>query len=174
MARLSGWRPMSEADLTAVVAVADSVHSGLKERLEVFAERLALYPAGCLVLSRHGEIAGYAISHPIRRFDPPSLDQVIGALAPDADEYFLHDVALAPAMRGSGEGAAGVRRLLRIGQAFATTALISVYGTRGFWARFGFAPSGRDMSAKLRPYGPGAVYMVRDNVAHPVPSDGRD
>jgi hypothetical protein len=54
-------------------------------------------------------------------------------------------------------------RLLDLASDFDTTALVSVYGTVGFWSRFGFAPSAEDMTGKLLPYGADATYMVRPN-----------
>jgi len=158
-----GWRGMREGDLDAVLALADATHPDLPEGRAMFAERLALYPAGCLVLDDDGGIGGYAVSHPIRRSEPPALGALLGSLPADTDQFYIHDVAIAPSRRGAGAAATGVARLLALGEEFETTALVSVYGTATFWSRFGFAPSGEDMAAKLRPYGAGAVYMVRFN-----------
>src|SRR5690606_21990778 len=43
----------------------------------------------------------------------------------------------------------------------ASTALISVYGTTGFWNRFQFRETPLTDPAKLLPYGEDAVFMVR-------------
>lgn len=156
------WRGMTAADLAGVMVVADAVHPGMPEDRVVFAERVALYPAGCLVLQMpDGEIAGYAISHPILSGEPPKLDSLLGAIGADAREYYIHDVALLPKLRGSGLAKAGILRLLDHARAFDSVALISVYGTGEFWGRFGFAKSARDMRSKLAAYGADAVYMSR-------------
>jgi hypothetical protein len=157
------WRAMRSDDLDAVLNLADTSHPDLPESREVFAERLALYPAGCLVLDDDGYLGGYAVSHPIRRSEPPTLGTLIGSLPPNADQFYIHDVVIAPSRRGLGAAASGVVRLLSLASEFETSALISVYGTAAFWSRFGFAPSPEDMTAKLRPYGADAVYMVRSN-----------
>lgn len=157
------WRPMRASDLRAVLDVSNAVHPDLPEGEAVFAERLALFPEGCLVLADGATIEGYALSHPIRRFRPPALNSLLGALPADADDYYIHDVVVAPWRRGGGHAAIGVRRLLAIASAYETTSLVSVYGTAAFWARFGFRPASRDMAAKLRPYGANAVYMLRRN-----------
>lgn len=157
------WRPMREHDLAAVLDVANAVHQGLPEREVVFAERLSLFPEGCLVLSGGTTVEGYAVSHPIRRFRPPALDTLLGGLPHHADDYYIHDVAVAPRRRGGGHAAAAIDRLLDLARAYETASLVSVYGTAEFWARFGFAPATRDMGDKLSAYGASAVYMLRRN-----------
>ncbi len=152
---------MRTADLDAVEALGDRIHPGLPESRAVFAERLALFPDGCWVLDGPEGIVGYAISHPIRAFAPPALDTLLGALPADATQFYIHDFALAPEARGTGAAAAGVSALLRVAERYATAALVSVYGTAPFWSRFGFVASGKDMGAKLAPYGADAVFMVR-------------
>ena len=51
------WRPMTAADLSAMLSVADIVHPNYPEDPAVFEERLALFPAGCLVLEHHPLLA---------------------------------------------------------------------------------------------------------------------
>lgn len=159
---MSAWRPMAADDLDAVEALGGRVHPGLPESRAVFAERLALFPAGCFVLESVDGIGGYAISHPIRRNEPPSLDTLLGSLPPDASQYYIHDLVVAPEARGSGAAATGVARLLSEAARYPTSALVSVYGTAPFWRRFGFREMKVTM-AKLAPYGAGAVFMLRDN-----------
>lgn len=157
------WRAMRAADLPEVMAVADAVHLGLPEDQAVFAERMALYPEGCLVLQMpDGEIAGYAISHPIVAGQPPQLNSFLGEIGAEAGEYYIHDVALLPKLRGSGLAKVAILKLLQQARGFDRVALVSVYGTADFWGRFGFAKSPRDMSAKLAAYGADAVYMTRE------------
>lgn len=157
------WRGMAAADLPAVHALSERIHPELPEGPEIFANRLAVYPAGCLVLDAEGTIAGYAVSHPIRRDAPPPLATLLPAIAPDADTFYIHDLVVAPERRGRGEAALGVRRLLLLAEAYPQAALISVYGTGGFWGRFGFDVVAQDrMRDKLTPYGPDAVYMIRN------------
>ena len=159
----AAWRAMEAADLDAVMALAGRCHPALPESRAVFAERLALFRQGCLVLDGPSGVAGYAIAHPIRRSEPPALGMLLGSIATDADQFYLHDVVVAPELRGRGASAMAVDRLLDLGGAYPTTALVSVYGTAGFWSRFGFRPAGRGMSEKLRAYGDDAVFMERRN-----------
>ncbi|MEX6505300.1 GNAT family N-acetyltransferase [Jiella sp. M17.18] len=156
------WRQMRRQDLAAVVTLADWVHAKLPEDLRVFAERLDLFPPGCLVLDAGDHIAGYAVAHPWRMTGPPKLDTLIGRLPEPADCLYIHDVALDPAVRGQGAATGAVERLLALAQDYPAAALVSVYGTTGYWARFGFTDaSGRIPAEALQPYGGDACWMVR-------------
>lgn len=155
------WRPMQAQDLPAVMAVANIIHPDLPEDEAVFAERRALFPQGSWVVEKAGEIMGYAVSHPIPPETPPALNARLHAIPPEATDYYIHDVALLPSLRGSGLARQGVETLLQVARDYDTCALVSVYGTRDFWGRFGFVPSPKDMTEKLQPYGEGAVFMQR-------------
>ncbi len=155
------WRPMRREHLASVLALANAVHEGLPESEAVFAERLRLFPRGCLVLAGDETIDGYAVSHPIRRFEPPALNTMLGTVPAGADDYYIHDVVVAPSRRGGGHAAKGVNRLLDIAREYETASLISVYGTAGFWSRFGFVAASECMKNKLLAYGAHAIYMVR-------------
>lgn len=166
------WRNMTQTDLPGVSALADVVHPGLPEGPEMLAERLRLYPQGCRVLAQAGgPVQGYAISHPILPFEPPALDSLLGEISPAARQYYLHDIVLDPALRGGGHARMVIEALLAQAADYDSTALVSVYGTAGFWARFGFAVSPRDMAAKLAPYGKGAVFMTRPGSDIPAATD---
>ena len=165
MAQGNGWRAMRRWDLTDVAMVAAKVHPELPESVEVFAERLRLFAAGCLVLERGGCVIGYAISHPINPNTPPALNAMLGEIPASADQYYIHDIAILPEARGAGQAREAVEVLLRVAERYRSAALVSVYGTAEFWARFGFTPAAEDMTAKLAAYGADAVYMVRDQAA---------
>ncbi|MCD2470206.1 GNAT family N-acetyltransferase [Jiella sp. MQZ9-1] len=156
------WRAMRRGDLDAVADLADRIHPDLPEDRAVFAERLPLYPSGCRVLASDAEIAGYALAHPICYPHPPALNTLIGALPPLGDALYIHDVAIAPDMRGGGHAAAAIRALLALGAAFPRCCLISVYGTAPFWRRFGFTDASCDCApGALAAYGADALWMVR-------------
>ena len=104
---MHSWRPMRAEDLAAVTAISDAVHGRFTEPMAIYAERLALYPAGCRVLAGDA-VAGYLISHPWYRDSPPKLGAMLGTIPADADAYYLHDLALLPAARGSGGGKAAL------------------------------------------------------------------
>ncbi|KFA70724.1 hypothetical protein S40288_11283 [Stachybotrys chartarum IBT 40288] len=160
---------MTINDVQGLLLVADEVHPGLPERDVVFAERVNLFPGGCMVLvdSQSNKVCGYAISHPIRHSQPPALDSLLGEIGSDADQYYIHDVAILPGLRGRGLAADVIGKLIAVAEAghYATTCLVSVYGTSPFWRRFGFEPVPVDkaLSEKLRDYGDDATYLLREN-----------
>ena len=164
---MASWRKMTTGDLHAVLRVAEKIHPDLPESESVYAERLKLFPDGCFVLMVRDEMHGYAISHPIRHQQPPALDSLLGEIAPDADQYYIHDLAVLPTVRNQGLAAKGIGALLEVAGPYSTTCLISVYGTAPFWARFGFVPElvGGALAGKLLKYGEDATYLVRQNIA---------
>lgn len=160
------WVPLKNDDTKHLMRVADTVHPGLPEREEVFRERRDLFPSGCHALYRDDEFCGYVISHPIRRYQPPALDTLLVEIASDADQYYIHDFAIVPELRGKGYAQACMEKILAVAGGYATTSLISVYGTGQFWERHGFSRVQVDstLAEKLKHYGEDAVYMERQNI----------
>jgi GNAT superfamily N-acetyltransferase len=150
---------MREADLAAVSAISDAVHGRFTEPVAVYAERLALYPSGCRVLERDGEVAGYVIAHPWHRDVPPKLGAMLGGIPADADAYYLHDIALLPDARGSGVGKAALdfARAQARALGLSDIALMAVGGADRFWAARGFAYVPRDVDPS---YGADAYLML--------------
>lgn len=159
------WRPMAEADLDGVVAVAAGAFPDHPEDRACFVNRLALHPAGCKVLADEaGGVAGYLISYPWRADDAPALNVVLSGLPEAPKVYYLHDLALTPAARGGGHAAAGVALAAQAARDadLSTVTLTAVNGAGPFWARQGFAPRHTPaMAAKLAGYGADATYMIR-------------
>lgn len=155
---------MTEADLPEVTAIGRAVHPGLPEDPGVFAERLRLYPPGCLVLLSAGGIAGYAIGHPWRLGPPPKLNTLLLRLPQAPDTFYIHDLALLAPARGAGAGGALVRRLAQRARraGMSTLSLVGVSGSLGFWRRQGFDAAGdAALQHGLASYGDAARFMVR-------------
>ncbi|MCA8930138.1 MAG: GNAT family N-acetyltransferase [Alphaproteobacteria bacterium] len=157
---------MEPADLPAVERIGGIVHPLFPERPEVPAERLGLFPGGCLVAASSMGPMGYAVAHPWVTGAPPALDVLLGSLPPQADCLYLHDVALLPQLRGSGLGAQLVGMLVALAgtRGLARLALTAVGGSAGYWQRHGFAAweaGDAALAGKLASYGGDAVYMVR-------------
>lgn len=163
------WRSLSANDIHNLVRVAGKIHPDLPEDDEVFAERVELFPEGCLALVEEGddgdELCGYIISHPIIRRQPPALNKRLGKIAPNADQYYIHDLVILPRARGCGLAQECLEKVFAIAGQFSTTSLVSVYGTASFWGRFGFLPETVDenLRKKLAEYGEDAVYLERRN-----------
>jgi GNAT superfamily N-acetyltransferase len=161
------WRPMVVADLPVVERVAEVVHPGYPESGAVPAERLSLFPAGCLIAENgQGAVLGYAVSHPGQLGRPPALDSLLGRISPDADCLYLHDVALLPEARGLGlgESLVDLLRALAARSGFPLLALTAVNRSTPYWRRRGFSDYSGDgmLAAKLASYGGDAVYMISE------------
>lgn len=163
--KTSRWREMTSADLPAVARVAAIVHPLYPEADAVFAERLRLYPSGSRVLvDDAGAVQGYAASHPWRQGAIPPLDSLLGSLPPDADSYYIHDIAVLPAARGQGAAqdcvAALADHAARAG--FVTMSIVAIAGTQAFWEKQGFRVVDLpELTAKLASYDSAARYMRR-------------
>jgi len=159
------WRPMTVQDLAQVQVLADTIHLDHPEDAQVFAERLRLYPQGCLALEDDGRLIGYAVTHPWHFGAPPALDSLLRAIPADATTYYVHDVALLPEARGKGHAVQAGERLARHARdsGFSNLSLVAVNNSQPFWGRLGFrVATVPGLEAKLLTYGPGAALMVRD------------
>ena len=155
---------MRAADLPGMIEIAAIVHPGLPERIEVLAERLALYPSGCHVLPDGdpdtGTIAGYLVSHPWHAGLPPALDTFLSALPATPGTYYIHDLALHPSRHGTGAASAILRPTLAACTEGAE--LVAVNRSTAFWQHHGFRPATTPAIAeKLRGYGADAIFMRR-------------
>jgi GNAT superfamily N-acetyltransferase len=154
---------MTPSDLAAVSVIAARVHPDYPEDDAVFAERLALYPAGCFVLANGTEAQGYLISHPWHRGRPPALNALLGALPAPATTYYVHDLALLPQARGSGAAGAIVATLIRhaADQRHKNISLVAVNNSVQFWQRQGFRiHDDAALTAKLASYDAQARYLL--------------
>ncbi|MGQ3357178.1 MAG: GNAT family N-acetyltransferase [Phreatobacter sp.] len=157
------WRPMTAADLPAVSAIAAEVHPDFPEDDAVFAERQWLYPSGCRVLAGAERLDAYVVSHPWEAGSCPPLNALLGHLPEPATTYYIHDIALLPAARGTGAAAEIVEALKAEarGQGLPAISLVAVNGSAGFWRRMGFAETSIPaLAPKLASYGADARYMV--------------
>jgi GNAT superfamily N-acetyltransferase len=158
------WRPATAADLDAVERIGNAIHVSLQERPEVFANKLALFPQGCFVLTRNGAIAGYGVAHPWALGSVPALDALMAALPAAPTCLYIHDVVVLPAARGQGAASVLVELYEAVArrEALASLALVSVYGTYVFWERFGFQTTAApELADKLQSYGDTARYMQK-------------
>ena len=157
------WRCMRQSDLVDVERVGDAVHPDYPEDATVIAERLRLYPAGCLVLEGEKGVMGYAVAHPWLFGHPPPLNTLLKCLPDQANTFYIHDLALMSEMRGGGVGTKAVELLADQAKrdALASMSLVAVGGSLRFWRRSGFQEAGQEVSpAALATYG-GAIHMTR-------------
>lgn len=164
MSASANWRRTLPEDIPAIGQLSRRLLGPYAEQDFVFEERLGLCGEGCLTLSDGVSVGGYVVSHPWRRASPPALNILLGELPNDADCWYLHDVAVDPAFRGSGAVAAIVGEIAALarGKGIATLALVAVGGAASYWSRLGFADVTTDaLRTKLDGYGADAAYMER-------------
>lgn len=164
MSKRLHWRPLTTLDLPAVEAIAAIVHPAFPEDTAVFAERLELYPNGARLLEVDGVPSGYILSHPWRFKALPALNARLGAIPADADTYYVHDLALLNAARGTGAAAMIVGDILRIAKAghYANMSLVAVNGSLPFWYKHGFRTLDvPELADKLASYETAARFMVK-------------
>lgn len=158
------WRAATKADLPEIDRIAKIIHPDLPERIETFAEKIALSPSTCLVACDGKNVRGYAIGYPWSFNDLPKLDTLLGASPADASILFIHDVALLPSARGLGLVEELLKLLSAAGRALKLKefALAAVYGSEEAWFRYGFrrSPMCEKLMAQASGYG-SAVYMTR-------------
>jgi ribosomal protein S18 acetylase RimI-like enzyme len=158
------WRAMSGYDFDAVFTIANKVHPGFFERSEVLAEKFALYRQGCYLLEVGEKPAGYVLSHPWLLGQVPPLDTLLEQLPPEADTFYIHDLALLPLTRGLGAAGKIVDGLTKHADAmgYQSLSLVAVNNSVAFWEKQGF--EGRDLpgiAETLSGYEAGARYMVK-------------
>lgn len=164
MTQQSVWRAMRPDDLGRVHAIGVHVHPSYPERIEVYQERLRLYPNGCYVFEINNEIYGYVISHPWHPMRPPKLDSLVVAMPTFPATFYIHDLALLPQARGNGAGAGAVDVLVDHAQAIglADISLVAVNNSLPFWRGQGFETISDDaITATLSSYDDDAQFMVR-------------
>lgn len=134
------WRSMREDDLRMVIAIAAQLYPAYPEDDQIYAERLALHPRGCLVLEVNHNLVGYAISHPWMDKQAPALNSLLQVLPAHPSTYYIHDVALLPTARGLGAVEQLLASLLVVAQAhgLSTMSLTAVNNSYDFWTRHGF------------------------------------
>ncbi len=158
------WRSMAASDLDGVVEVAAIAFPDHFEDRACFANRLALWPQGCLVLEDEAGVAGYLFAYPWRAGSAPALNAVIPEIPAEADVLYLHDLALHPRVRGRGASRTAMARVLDLARdgRWQTVALIAVNDAADFWRGHGFeVRQDTAMTVKLTSYGADARHMVR-------------
>lgn len=159
-------RSMCPDDLAAVLAVQAACYPpSMQEAGEVVLARMDVAVQSCVIAEDGEGILGYLFAYPSRLGKVTPLGASF-APALDADTLYLHDLAIAPRAHGRGLARALVGHLLEQARAqgLASSALVSVQDTAGFWSALGFEASETTCStarAALASYPGVARYMVR-------------
>jgi GNAT superfamily N-acetyltransferase len=109
-----------------------------------------------------GAVVGFGLAHLTPQGHVPCLHDLVEpttvALASTTvtHDIFVHDVSVLPRHRGRGIASALAGRILAAASSVgASTSLVAVNASQGFWSRHGFVPSAGEVTdGLLRSYGP--------------------
>lgn len=157
---------MLELDLSAVLEIQAACYLEVApESRKSLLSKLTATPSTCFVAVADSLIAGYLIALPWQFDSPPALNSENCVLPQSPDCLYLHDLAVAPAMRKVGAGRALVEMFLRQLQKLKIdrASLIAVQSSAPYWMRYGFqvVTLSAELKEKLASYGSGVQYMLR-------------
>lgn len=136
-------RPLQTQDLPHLLHIQHQCYApSVRERPAVLLQKITLAPAYCwLAVERQTQQPlGYVLAHPWAGHTPPVLNDLLNALPPAADCFYVHDIAIAP----RGRGLQLAQRLYHTAkrqaqrQGLRRTALTAVQGAASYWARLGY------------------------------------
>lgn len=165
---------MTHEDLPHVLALQHACYRpDFHEPLSAFESKLSASPETCWVVAEGpASIQAYLVCLPMADENYPLLHAPNWQLPSQADELYVHDMAISPALRGRG----AARRLLIQAMAHAADqglprlSLIAVQGSVAFWAHLGFTTrhaTSAPLVRKLASFGGDATLMSR---SLPIPS----
>ncbi|MEU3979326.1 GNAT family N-acetyltransferase [Streptomyces sp. NPDC026672] len=153
-------RAVADTDWPDVAALEALAYAGtsLTEGRAALESRGRISPGTCFVLDLGGRIGGYVLALPYPMFHHPDLGRP-EEVTFHSRNLHLHDIVVAPPLRGRGLG----RRLLdRVTTAagargYEHISLVAVDGMEGFWRAHGYRTH---HDVEVPPgYGENAVYM---------------
>lgn len=159
------FRQMQPDDLPAVLALQGEAYQDLLENEAAIASRLQQAPTHCWLAEKQGKACAYLLAHPWQEAAPPAWNQPLASLPAHAPRFYLHDLALGQAARGSGLARQLINTALQSArhQRFHEAQLVAVQGSVGFWQRLGFneVPVHGSLADTLASYGEDARLMQR-------------
>ncbi|MDX3775650.1 GNAT family N-acetyltransferase [Chromatiaceae bacterium AAb-1] len=161
-------RAMTIADIAGVDQIQRQCYTELEpESVQSLSAKLRASPGSCFIAESALGMQGYIIAIPWLQGQVPPLNAADCVLPAEPDCLYLHDLAVAPAARGSGAATLLVQQVLAVAsnQTVSAVGLVAVQGSVPYWQRYGFAvyPPDRALTAKLATYGRNIHYMVAVN-----------
>lgn len=159
-------RVMTREDLPHVLTLQHlCYHPDFHEPLEAFESKLDASPLTSWVIPDHASgVAAYVVCLPVQSENYPALHARHWQVTEAPDELYVHDMAIAPTLRGRGTS----QLLLQQARAHAAQtglqrlSLIAVQNAAAFWARQGFnarTTTSRELMGKLASFGTDAALM---------------
>jgi GNAT superfamily N-acetyltransferase len=159
-------RAMSPEDLPQVLALQHLCYQPeFHEPLDAFESKLQAAPDTCWVISNEpASVLAYLVSLPVAGENYPLLHARQWEAAAQADELYLHDMAISPALRGRGGSHKLLQRAIAQAQGLRLPrlSLIAVQNSASFWMRQGFSarqPTSSQVAHKLASFGSDAMLM---------------
>lgn len=156
-------RGIGDADWPAIESLEHEAYGsmGLSEPLWVLQSRARISPTTSCALEITTRIRGYLVALPYPYGQYPTLDRVETSTSAVRNLH-LHDIVVSPSLRRQGAARYLVSHLMLTAsaQAYEQVSLVSVGGTRSYWAARGFA----EQAGVLGPesgYGAEAAYMTK-------------
>lgn len=159
--------PMTPAHIEEAVRVqAQAFPEDLRESPEVFEDRMARYGQYFRVAFMGDRMVGYMISFPWKLGDAPVNNEKFPAELPEADCFYIHDIAILPDARGAGISRALLQDAYETAHAlgYDAVSLVAVGQSGSFWDKAGYVPytlvGPRKLGKIVDVYGPGARLMA--------------
>lgn len=157
-------RKMEADDFDAIMLLQSLCYFGdIPEcRVSLFA-KFSASPNSCFVAQIGDRIVAYLFAIPWNMECPPQLNAMTCELPMKPDAMYLHDLAIAPDVRGRKIAHFMFRHLLQQLPYFGLTqlCLVAVQNSSGFWQSLGFKPVQETdfLKEKLGSYGGEAIFM---------------
>ena len=148
-----------DADWPDMIRVqAEAYHSLAPESKEVLRSKWLTSPESCFICRDKNKTAvAYLLAHPWAHASPPKLHTRIESTI-EADQWFIHDLAVLPQMAGNGIASQLLNALLSALPQVRQFQLVAVQGSTQFWAGKGFVPV--NQGEHYSSYGVGAQQMI--------------
>ena len=134
-------RPLESDDISAVLAIQEDVYRPeLIETGETFAQKMKLFPSGCLGCFEGDTLLGYVFSQPWYGHEIIPLDAHFTEIPALPDCYYIHDLAVRKICRSRGIGQKLIDSLFPLADSLGIQRfmLVSVQDSEQFWQRWGF------------------------------------
>lgn len=153
-------------DLPAIMRLQAQAYPDLAESMAAIRSRIQSEPHWCWVAEAGDDVCAYLLAHPWQQVQPPVWNEPLPRLPAHGTRFYIHDLALGAAARGSGLAKTLIHNALAQAKraGFHEARLVAVQDSTGFWQRQGFhvqtvTPA---MQEALQSYGTDARLMQRE------------
>lgn len=159
-------RPPNDHDLPAIMRLQAEAYPELAESAVAIHSRMQRAPEWCWVAETGDDVCAYLLAHPWQQAQPPLWNKPLPRLPAHGTRFYIHDLALGTAARGSGLAKTLINTVLTQAKhaGFHEARLIAVQNSADFWQRQGFHVQALTpaMRGVLESYGTDARLMQRE------------